>query len=77
MALDAEAGGEPDHVDGGFREVAADELVVYVENAGEFRVPVSAIAAVHAGKVVFDCARLDASLRDAIGHAHDAEVPGL
>jgi len=32
---------------------------------------------VHAKKVVFDCKKLDARLRRAIGHAHDAEVPGL
>jgi hypothetical protein len=62
---------------GAIREVGRDGLVVYVENAGEFRVPVDAVTAVHSQKVVFDCGRLDARLRRAIGHAHDAEVPGL
>ena len=33
--------------------------------------------AVHAQKVVFECGKLDRRLRGAIGHAHDAEVPGL
>jgi hypothetical protein len=28
-------------------------------------------------KVVFDCKKLEPRLRKAIGHAHDAEVPGL
>ena len=52
-------------------------LVVYVENAGDFVVPKDAIEAVHAQKVVLNCAKLDRRLRSAINHAHDAEVPGL
>ena len=59
------------------REVSRDGVVVYVENAGEFRVPLGAVKAVHSQKVIFDCAKLDARLRRAIGHAHDAEKPGL
>lgn len=62
---------------GAVREVRRHSLVVYVENAGEFEIPLSAVSAVHAKKVVLDCAKLDASLRRAIGHAHDAEEPGL
>jgi hypothetical protein len=62
---------------GAVREVSSDGLVVYVENAGEFRVPLDAVKAVHAQKVIFDCGKLDRRLRRAIGHAHDAEVPGL
>ena len=52
------------------------ELVVYVENAGDFTVPLSAVDAVHSEKVVVNCAKLDRRLRSAIGHAHDAEEPG-
>ena len=62
---------------GAVREVLRDGLVVYVENTGEFRVPLSAVRAVHSKKVIFDCGKLDESLRRAIGHAHDAEEPGL
>ena len=62
---------------GAIREVSGDRLVVYVENAGEFIVPVDAVEAVHSQKVVFDCAKLDRQLRAAIGHAHDAEQPGF
>ena len=51
------------------------ELVIYVENAGEFVVPLAAVEAVHSQKVIFTCGRLDRSLREAIGHAHDAEEP--
>ena len=53
------------------------ELVIYVENAGDFVVPMSAVKAVHSQKVIVDCRELDSDLRDAINHAHDAEVPGL
>jgi hypothetical protein len=53
------------------------KLVVYVENAGDFAVSLDAVQSVHSGKVIFNCARLDPRLRRAIGHAHDAEKPGL
>ena len=53
------------------------ELVVYVENAGEFTVALDAVEAVHSEKVIFNCNKLDRRLRHAIGHAHDAEKPSL
>jgi hypothetical protein len=65
---------------GAVRSVAPagrSELIVYVENAGEFTVPIDAVEAVHSGKVIFDCSKLDVRLRRAIGHAHDAEKPGF
>lgn len=52
------------------------DLVVYVENAGDFVVARDAVAAVHSGKVIMRSDRLDEKLRAAIGHAHDAEEPG-
>jgi len=52
-------------------------LVIYVENAGDFLVPLDAVAAVHSQKVIFECGKLEPRLRRAIGHAHDAEKPGL
>jgi DnaK suppressor protein len=61
---------------GSVREVAPDgraELVIYVENAGDFIVPLSAVESVHADKVILDCTRLTPDLRTAINHAHDAE----
>ncbi len=33
----------------------------------------AAVTKVAFGKVTFDCKKLDAKLRKAIGHAHDAE----
>jgi hypothetical protein len=62
---------------GAVRAVNADGLVVYVENAGDFRVPLTAVEAVHSQKVILSCAKLSRALRRAIGHAHDAERPGL
>jgi hypothetical protein len=67
-------GGE---VFGAVRDILPEEVVVYVENAGDFHVPKDAVARVHSQKVVFDCEKLDPKLRRAIDHAHDAEEPGL
>ena len=53
------------------------EFVIYIENAGEFTVPMSAVKSVHDEKVILDTAKLDAKLRQAIGHAHDAEDPNV
>ena len=63
---------------GAVREISPNvrpELVIYVENAGEFVVPLSAVEAVHSQKVILNCAKLERRLRRAIGHAHDAEAP--
>jgi hypothetical protein len=49
------------------------ELMVYVENAGDFVISLSAVNAVHDGKVVLDLEKLDPSLRLAIKHAHERE----
>jgi hypothetical protein len=51
-------------------------LVVYIENAGDFVVPLEAVHRVHDGKVVVDVGQLDPRLREAIAHAHDREEPG-
>ena len=64
---------------GAIRYITPDghDLSVYVENAGDFVIPTSAVISVEEEKVTFACAKLDARLRDAIGHAHDAEDPEL
>jgi hypothetical protein len=64
---------------GAVRQVAPQgrrELVIFVENAGDFVVPFDAVEAVHSEKVILNCNKLDRRLRKAIGHAHDAEEPG-
>jgi hypothetical protein len=53
------------------------EVDIYVENAGDFVVPLTAVTAVHANKVIVDVKKLDQGLRLAIGHAHDAEAPTI
>ena len=73
VADDAEAFGAVRQV----RPHGRPEFVVYVENAGDFTVPLSAVKAVHSQKVIVDCGKLDRRLRQAIGHAHDAEDPNI
>ena len=52
------------------------ELVVYVENTGDFVVPLSAVISVHSQKVIVDVDQLDERVRVAISRAHDAEKKG-
>jgi hypothetical protein len=49
--------------------------LIYIENAGDFEVPMSAVRGVHSGKVVLDCARLEPRLREATRHVRDAADP--
>jgi hypothetical protein len=63
---------------GAVREVAPagrPEIVVDIENAGDFIIPLSAVVAVVEQKVIVNVDALDDGVRDAIRHAHDAEVP--
>ena len=62
---------------GAVRHVSAHEIRIYVENAGDFTVPLSAVKEVQDDKVVLDCGKLDAELRKAIGHAHSDEDPRI
>jgi hypothetical protein len=59
---------------GAVRAITPGELTVYVKNAGDFKVPMAAVVKVGFGKVTLDVDRLDTTLREAIGHAHDAET---
>jgi hypothetical protein len=62
---------------GAVREVrhGLPELLIYIENAGDFVVPMSAVAAVHSGKVILDLARVGLRVRDALANARDSEDP--
>jgi hypothetical protein len=65
---------------GAVRNVAAGglgEIVIYIENGGEFTVPAAAISSIHDGKVILRSDHLEGRILDAIAHAHDREVPGL
>ena len=62
---------------GGVRSVSPTSLVIYVENAGEFTVPLSAVADVHSQKVMLNPRKLDKVMLKAIGHTHDREDPSV
>jgi hypothetical protein len=62
---------------GSVREVNDTSIVIYVENAGEFVVPRSAVQDVHSDKVILRPDRLDKRMLIAVGHAHDSEDPDL
>lgn len=69
-----------EHAFGAVRQVAPHgrpELVVYVENSGDYFISLDAVEAVHSQKVIVSGNKLDARLRRAIGHAHDAEDPSI
>jgi hypothetical protein len=82
VGIDIEVGFQAFATDGGeefgaVRQVLVNgDIVVYVENAGDFVVPREAIEAVHSDKVIVRPDRLERRLREAIGHSHDAEEPG-
>lgn len=62
---------------GAVREVTPTSIVIYVENAGEFVVPRSAVKDVHSEKVLLKPELLEKRLLQAIGHEHDSEDPNL
>ena len=62
---------------GAVRQVRKTELVVYIENAGDFEIPLSAVKDAEAEKVILDSARLDPKLREAIRRAHTGEDPRI
>jgi hypothetical protein len=61
---------------GAVRKVAPNdrpEIVVYIENTGDFTIPLDAVSGVHSQKVIVDVAKLEPRIQVAIGRAHDAE----
>ena len=54
---------------GTVRQVHGHSIVIYVENGGDFVVPLIAVKDVEAQKVVLDSSRLEPKLRDAIRRA--------
>lgn len=62
---------------GAVRQVRPDtgELIVNVENGGDFAIPAAAVRDVHSGKVVLDVEHLPQAMRKALHHPHDAEYP--
>ncbi len=62
---------------GAVRQVRKAELVVYVENAGDFEVPLAAVKDTEAEKVMLDYAVLAPKLKEAIRLAHSGEDPRI
>jgi hypothetical protein len=62
---------------GAVRQVRKHELVVYVENAGDFEIPISAVKNTESGKVILDSGQLDPKLKEAIRRAHMGEDPNI
>jgi len=62
---------------GAVRQLRHNEIVVYIENGGDFEVPLSAVKDVHDEKVVLDPGKLDARLKEAIRRAHTGEDPRI
>lgn len=62
---------------GAVRQVRKSELVVYVENAGDFEVPLSAVKDTEAEKVILDSSLLAPKLKEAIRRAHAGEDPRI
>jgi hypothetical protein len=62
---------------GAVRQVRRDAILVYVENAGDFEIPLSAVKDAEAEKVILDAHRLDAKVKDAIRRAHVGEDPRI
>jgi len=62
---------------GAVRQVRAHGLVIYVENAGDFEVPMSAVVDAYSEKVILDRAKLEPRLKEAITRAHSVEDPNI
>ena len=61
---------------GAVRQVRAQDLVIYIEDAGDTVVPLSAVTDVVEGKVIVDISKLDEGVRRAIAAAHrDEDFP--
>jgi hypothetical protein len=58
---------------GAVRQVERDHLVVYIENAGDFRVEGTCVRGAHDGKVILDPETLDPKLAEAVARAHSDE----
>ena len=62
---------------GAVRQVHGHSIVIYVENAGDFAVPLTAVKDMASEKVVLDSTRLEPNLREAIRRAHSGEDPRI
>ena len=62
---------------GAVRRVHAHGITVYVENAGDFEVPLKAVMDSHDEKVVLDSSHIDPRMKAAIAKEHSGEDPRI
>jgi hypothetical protein len=61
---------------GAVRQVRPQDLVVYIEDAGDTSIPLSAVLDVVEGKVIVDVQRLPQTVQQSIAKAHrDEDYP--
>jgi hypothetical protein len=61
---------------GAVRQVRAQDLVIYIEDAGDTVIPLAAVSDVIEGKVIVDTGKLEPGVRRAIEDAHrDEDYP--
>ena len=61
---------------GAVRQVRPQDLVIYIEDAGDTIIPISAVTEVVEGKVIVDVQKLEEGVRRAIANAHrDEDFP--
>jgi hypothetical protein len=58
---------------GAVKTIAHDHVMIYIENAGEFRLDGPEIISAHDGKLVLDPSKLAPAMADAIAKAHEHE----
>jgi hypothetical protein len=66
-----------EHAFGAVRQVHKDGILVYIENAGDFVVPLDWVREVHAEKVILDRRKIATPLIEAIRKAHTGEDPRI
>lgn len=59
---------------GAVRQVLSDQVIVYVENAGDFIVRGPHVKTAHAGKLVLDPKHVEPALLEAARAAHERET---
>jgi hypothetical protein len=62
---------------GAVRQVRKAAIVVYVENGGDYEIPLSAVIDAHSEKVILDSGRVDPRLLEAVRKAHSGEDPRI
>jgi hypothetical protein len=58
---------------GAVRGMSGHDVIIYIENGGDFTIPRSAVQDVHEHKVILDGGKLDEKVRAANARAHSAE----